>query len=126
MKIGGRKGKTTLVHRAAYEAYVGNIPDAMCVLHKCDVRSCFRPDHLFLGTNKNNSEDRELKGRGNQPFGVRQGCSILTDEAVLEIRRRCTAGEKRKSLAKEFDVALTTIRAAVVGITWRHLNERER
>lgn len=50
-------------HRAAYELTYGKIPDGMCVLHKCDVRCCINPDHLFLGTDADNVADMIAKGR---------------------------------------------------------------
>lgn len=60
MKIDGRH---KLVHRLAYELYVGPIPEGMCVLHKCDNPRCHRPEHLFLGTYADNVHDMIVKGR---------------------------------------------------------------
>ena len=57
------KRKTTAAHRASYTAFVGEIPSGMFVCHKCDTRSCINPDHLFLGTAKDNSDDMIAKGR---------------------------------------------------------------
>lgn len=56
-------GEHWQAHRAAYFAFVGPIPDGMHVLHRCDVRLCCNPDHLFLGTNSDNILDSMLKGR---------------------------------------------------------------
>ena len=56
-------GKTTTAHRISYELHVGVIPDGMCVLHTCDVRMCVNPDHLFLGTQTDNMQDKANKGR---------------------------------------------------------------
>lgn len=53
-----------LAHRLSWELHFGSIPNGMNVLHKCDSRPCVRPDHLFLGTNVDNTKDRESKGRG--------------------------------------------------------------
>lgn len=55
--------KRVKVHRFSYEYFVGPIPDGMYVLHKCDNTICSNPDHLFLGTQKENVEDMIKKGR---------------------------------------------------------------
>jgi hypothetical protein len=50
-------------HRASYLAFVGEVPDGMHVCHKCDVRLCCNPAHLFLGSNSDNIADSMRKGR---------------------------------------------------------------
>ena len=62
-KIGIAKDKNERTHRVAWMLKHGNIPDGMCVLHKCDVPSCCNVDHLFLGTRKDNNIDKAKKGR---------------------------------------------------------------
>lgn len=59
----GVGGAHVLVHRFAYEQAFGPIPEGMWVLHRCDVRDCVRPDHLFLGTVIDNVHDMMAKGR---------------------------------------------------------------
>jgi len=50
-------GKKTLAHRFSYEMRVGNIPDGMLVLHTCDNPACIKPEHLYLGKDKDNAGD---------------------------------------------------------------------
>lgn len=55
--------KLMKAHRMAWELLKGSIPDCLCVLHHCDNPSCVNPDHLFLGTKKDNTQDAIAKGR---------------------------------------------------------------
>lgn len=50
-------------HRLSYEMAIGPIPDGLLVCHTCDIRECVRPEHLFLGTAKDNTADCIAKGR---------------------------------------------------------------
>lgn len=54
-------------HRVAYELSVGPIPDGMNLCHTCDNRKCVRPDHMFLGMQKDNIADMYSKGRNYVP-----------------------------------------------------------
>ena len=57
------QNKKQLTHRISWKVHRGEIPDGMFVCHSCDVRSCVKPGHLFLGTHRDNMEDCKLKGR---------------------------------------------------------------
>lgn len=60
-----RNGIRTSVHRYVYSLYNGKIPPGMCILHSCDNRCCCNPEHLSIGTHKENMEDMHKKGRSN-------------------------------------------------------------
>ena len=115
------KGKNERAHRVSYELYVGPIPKGKgyhgtCVLHKCDVRSCVNPDHLFLGTNADNIADKEEKGRGAR--GETNGQSILLNDDVIAIRK---STETQRILAAKYKVSRESISSIKTGRTWRHL-----
>lgn len=61
LSVGGRKNKGA--HRISYVIHFGEIPNDLHVLHKCDNPPCVNPNHLFLGTHKQNMEDKSRKGR---------------------------------------------------------------
>ena len=106
-------------HRVSWLLMRGPIPDGLLVCHRCDVRACVNPDHLFLGTNDDNMSDMDAKGRRNPPRGENHGLTHLNSEQVRDIRQRVEDGELQVDLADEFDVSVTTISAIVHRRTWR-------
>jgi len=127
-------------HRIAWSVAYGPIPPGIHVLHRCDIPPCVNPSHLFLGTAKDNTEDMLSKGRESHlgaPRGIRNGHytkpssykkgsgspnAKLTEGLVLTARLRYTQGDTMETLAREMGVAKNTMRLAVRGITWGHVN----
>jgi hypothetical protein len=108
-------------HRAAYEAFVGEIPSGMMVCHACDNRLCVNPAHLFLGTAKQNSEDMTTKGRST--FGEKNAMSKLTAEQVLEIRRLALEGKSHQSISENYGVSRRLIGMIVSLKRWGKAGE---
>jgi hypothetical protein len=90
----------------------------MRVLHRCDVRHCVNPDHLWLGTSADNTADMDAKGRRThrQPRNTR-----LTAHEVAAIRRLHAAGVTQAELARSFDVTPIAIWKVVHRHTWREV-----
>lgn len=117
----GRTAKSERAHRVSYELHHGPIPSGLFVCHRCDNRACVRPDHLFLGTNRDNVADMVAKGR--QARGSQNAATKLTAADVIEVRRRYASGEAKRALARRFGVDVKAICALLDGRTWAHVTE---
>lgn len=113
-------GRAQLSHRVAYQLYVGEIPDGMCVCHRCDNRKCVNPDHLFLGTQADNIHDCENKGRGVHLglSGEKNANAKLVEAQVIEILAKHANGARGVDLAKEYGVSRANISLIVCGRAW--------
>jgi hypothetical protein len=116
----GNRPKTHLVHRLVAAAFLP-APDEErnCVCHRDDDPSNNRPNNLFWGTRRENSQDMVSKRR--QAVGERVKSSKLTAEKVLEIRRAYASGQKQYDLAESFGVSQSNVSMIVLRATWRHL-----
>lgn len=117
--------KQLKAHRVAWVIFNGPIPTGKLVCHHCDNRKCVRPDHLFIGTARDNTHDCIQKGRF--PAG-RKGedhhYAKLTEPKVKEIRDLCadSDGPTLSEVAEMYGVHLETIRRIQAKKTWRHVD----
>jgi hypothetical protein len=93
--------KLLSLHRVAYEVFKTAIPEGKCVMHSCDNPSCINPEHLSVGTRRENTKDMLRKGRDR--FSPQK----LTDQDVFDIR---SSGLGSYKLAEIYDVTPVHIR----------------
>ena len=118
---GGRQAGMIGAHRVSWELHHGTIPIGLVVCHRCDNPPCVNPDHLFLGTPRDNVHDAISKGRMvyADHAGEKNGHARLTNAAVAEIRRRYAVGDvTQTALAKQFGVPQTHISRIVLRQQW--------
>ena len=111
----GRIGKAHPAHRLIYEFHKGPIPDGMCALHRCDNRCCCNPDHIFLGTQKENMEDKVRKGRCQDQRGEKGNNARLTADNVREIR---LSNKRNCELAHQFKISPSHVSKLRSGKGW--------
>lgn len=106
-------GTMKAAHRVSWEIHNGPIQNQLHVLHKCDNPQCINPDHLFLGTHQDNSDDKMAKNRQSVK---------LTKEQVLEIRYKYSLGNtSTRKLANEYKIHNTTISRIIHRKYWNHI-----
>lgn len=108
--------KMITAHRFSWECHYGSVPEGLCVLHKCDVKACVNPQHLFLGTQADNMADMVEKGRSL--VGVRNSNAKLTPDIIVLIRAATGSMDR---IAERFDVCQRTICQIRNRKTWRHV-----
>lgn len=104
-------------HRVSWELTYGPIPHGMSVLHKCDNRICVNPDHLFLGTQKDNMIDMVSKGRSSR--GSKNAFAKLTEDKVLNILQDKTS--LPEILAAKYNVSRRLIALIKQRKAWKHV-----
>lgn len=119
------RGVPVYTHQLSYALRKGSLKSRDNVLHKCDVRNCVRPKHLFRGTKLDNVLDMWKKGRAVAPpriTGERHHLTTLRNSDVIEIKRLGLAGiSGQRTIAKKFKVSQSTVWRIINRKVWRHL-----
>jgi hypothetical protein len=116
----GKRGQSVFAHRISYALHFGIEPGDFMVCHKCDNPICTNPNHLFLGTAQDNSNDMVSKGRSpcRPIFGELNPRSILTKEEARYIKLASMIRMSNKELGKLFNVHHSTVSMIKLGKSW--------
>ena len=119
-----RRSKKLLAHRISYEMHCGPIPEGFYVCHKCDKPECTNPDHLFVGSAKDNSDDMIKKGRKRTvpSIGENHGMALLSEEQAIAALTDPRIATER---AGELGCSKSTIAALKNGQNWKHLPRKK-
>lgn len=113
--------KIIRAHRASWIIHYGEIPKGKFVCHKCDNPICSNPDHLFLGTCKDNNYDCIKKGR--HPTLGKKGednhCAVITAKIAKKIKQLLKETNDQKKIAKIFNISSYIVSQIKCNKTWR-------
>jgi len=121
-----RKTYSLSAHRTSYSIFVGKIPDGLQVNHHCDNKICVNPLHLYAGTQAENLQDMDDRGRRKTNWekvtGQNNPRAKLREEDVLQIRKLYLNKELNQyELARMFGVSQHTIHCIVTRKNWTHI-----
>lgn len=114
IRRGGAGSKLAAAHRVAWELLRGEIAVGLLVCHRCDVRRCVNPAHLFLGSALENARDAAAKGRLSH--GAAHPNAKLTARRVAAIRR---SHAPDTTLAARFGVSGNAVWRVRHNVTWK-------
>lgn len=106
-------------HRLAYELENGPFGDGLLVCHRCDNPLCCNPNHLFLGTPKDNVLD--AVGKRRMSVCSKNGRALFTDDEALLLRDMYRGGITATSIARHLGLSKITVWMLCAGKTWKYL-----
>jgi len=112
----GSPGKSA--HRVSYELFKEKIPDGLIIRHKCR-NKCVNPDHLELGSYKDNAADRIRDGVSYK--GTKNPACKYTEDQIRDIRRRYSEGETQTLIAKSLGIKQGHISDICLRKVWIHI-----
>lgn len=125
LPFNGMDNKWDMAHRISYFIHYGEIPSNLWVLHHCDNPRCTNPKHLYLGTPKKNSEDREKRERRPLRKGEASHLARLTEEKVRKIKKMLQLKIPMSEIARQFKCSSGAIHAIKDKRSWKHVSIEE-
>lgn len=92
-----------------------------CVLHTCDNTSCVRPDHLYIGSMRDNTNDRDSRGRYHRWYAASHPRAKLTEDQVREIRLQHATGCGLKAIGARFGISSCSVWNIATRRSWKDL-----
>jgi hypothetical protein len=108
-------------HRASWIIFKGVLPKKLFVCHKCNNALCTNPEHLYLGTHKQNMKDR--KNCRRDPVGEKNGMSKLKEKEVLEMKKMFKKKISGAEIARFFNISPGIVSEIKNGHYWAYLNK---
>ena len=130
------KNKMVLSHRMAYalehnnlsiinhnKNYHKNNNNFECVLHHCDNPLCCNPNHMYIGNNKDNINDKVTRKRSQKMIGSLNGHSKITEQDVINIRKEYIPRKNGglKTIAEKYGISVTNIHDIIKRKIWSHI-----
>jgi hypothetical protein len=111
--------KQIRIHRHVYEECFGEIPEGLVVRHKCDVRNCINPEHMELGTPKDNTHDTISRGR--KALGEKSNTNRITESEAREIKIMLKNGRRNCEISRSLGVPYQIISRIRQNVNWKHV-----
>ena len=113
-----QNNKMYIASRVSYELYKNPIPEGLLVCHTCNNPKCVNPNHLYLGTYQENTQQAVKEGRQYIPKGVENGSAKLTEEQIFLIRED---PRSQRTIAKEYGISQLHVSRIKRKISWSHI-----
>lgn len=112
-----------LAHRWSYKRFVGEIRKGLLVCHHCDNPACVNPDHLFIGTEKDNAIDMVSKGRKNSAIGSRLPQTKYNELIIAKARKMWEDGHTQVEISKSLGIAYPSVSSIINKRCWKWIKE---